>query len=52
MVEPQVLFASFNGESIFSILAQQAKVLEQILKWLENSDFEPDFDDDYNELEN
>ena len=50
-VEPQVLYAQFKRESVFSIFFRDVKVLQCMQQWLENTDFEKELDDDENELE-
>ena len=51
-VDSDCLFASFMGESIFSIYFKEVKVLKKILLILEEDEFPAQHDDDDNELEN
>ena len=50
-VEQTALFASFQGETIFSICFKQVKVLDQIIQQLADDESEKEYDDDQNELE-
>ena len=51
-IESDSLFATFQGNSIFSVFFREVKIMRQILEWLESDEFPKELDEDENEIEN